>query len=168
MWQLWSTWGQIVNFLVTLTRSPLHKWLCSSVTSLINESSIIAAYSSLNLSPSSAVTSTICTSSPHGGENQFGRLTGCLGKCGDFQGQTRSKEHSLMSKAAILNPLCLNVLPFIRKTLLGTYWHDAACIQVTLICLLELQNADQKMSDPRCQSISWECVLRCPGASLSL
>lgn len=92
MWQLWNTWGQIVNFLVTLTRSPLHKWLCWSVTPLINESSVIAAYSSLNLSPSSAVTSTICTSSPHGGENQFGWLTVCLGKRGDLQGHTRSKE----------------------------------------------------------------------------
>lgn len=167
MWQLWSTWGQIVNFLVTLTRSPLHKWLCWSVTPLINESSVIAAYSSLNLSPSSAVTSTICTSSPHGGENQFGWLTVCLGKCGDLQGHTSSKEWLLMSKAAIQNPLCLNLLPFIRKSLLGTYWYDAACIQATLVCLPVLWNADQ-MSDPTCQSIRWDCLLRCPGASLFL
>lgn len=112
-------------------RSPLKEQLCWSVTLLINESSIRAAYSSLNPSPSSLATSTICTSFPCGGENQSGRLTGFWGKCGVFQGQTRSKEQLLMSKAPILKSLCLNLLPFIRKSLLGTYWCDAACIPVT-------------------------------------
>lgn len=135
-------------------RSPLHKWFCSSVTLLINESSIIAAYSNLNLSPSSAVTSTFHTSFPHGGENQSAWLTRYLGKCGDLQGQTRSRELSLMSKAAILKLPCLSSLPFIKKSLLGTYWYDDACTQVTLICLLVLCNVAQKMSDPSCQSIN--------------
>lgn len=131
LWQLWSTWGQAVDFWVTLMRSPLNKQLCSSVTPLINESSISAAYSSLNPSPSSPATSTICTSFPCGGENQSGWLTGFWGKCGVFQGQSRSKEQSLVSKAPILKSLCLNPLPFIRKSLLGTYWYDAARIPVT-------------------------------------
>lgn len=167
MWQLWSTWGQIVNFLVTLIRSPLHKWLCSTVTPLINESSIIPAYSSLDPSSSFSVTSTICTSSPHGGKNKLSWLTGHLGKRRDLQGQITSKEQSLMSKAAILKPLSLNLFPFIRKSLLSTSWYVAACIQETLVCLLALWNADQ-MSDPRWWSIRWDQALGYPGVSLFL
>lgn len=88
------------------------------------------------------------------------------GKCGDLQGLTRSKEQSLMSKAIILKPLCLNLLPHIRKSFLGIYWYDAACIKVTLVCLLAVWNADQKTCDPSCQSIRWNCALRCPSLSL--
>lgn len=121
LWQLRSTWGQAENFWVTLMRSPLNKQLCSSVTPLINESSISAAYSSSNPSPSSPATSTICTSFPCGGENQFGWLTVFWGKCGVFQGQNRSKEQLLMSKAPIWKSLSLNLLPFVRKSLLGIY-----------------------------------------------
>lgn len=125
LWQLQSTLGQAVNFWVTLMRSPLNKQLCWSVTPLINESSISAAYSSLNRSPSSPAISTICTSFPCGGENQFGWLTGFWGKCGVFQGHTRSKEQSLMSRVPVLK--CLNLLPFIVKSLLlvWCYMHPS-------------------------------------------
>lgn len=168
MWQLRSTQGQIVDLLVTLPRSPLHKWLCSSVTPLINESSIIAAYSSLNPSPSSAVTSTICTSSPHGGENQRGWSMGYLQKQAAHQGQIRCKEQPLTSNDAIPQLLCLDLLPCISKSCVGTYWSDATCVGTSLLCLMAMWHAGpEDVRPPRGKAVGsavpWEVCVTCLG-----